>query len=95
AKQKWPTWTPPSSMIAREPYLKKYAGGMPGGPSNPLGARAMYLYRGKKDSMFRIHGTSEPETIGRDVSSGCIRMLNADVKDLYSRVSIGTRVTVM
>lgn len=91
-KAEWPAWTPPPAMLKRRPDLPRR---MAGGIDNPLGARAMYLYRGKKDSMFRIHGTSEPETIGRDVSSGCIRMLNADVKDLYSRVSIGTRVTVM
>jgi lipoprotein-anchoring transpeptidase ErfK/SrfK len=94
-KAEWPTWTPPKEMIARQPEAAKYAKGMPGGPNNPLGARAMYLYKGNTDSLYRIHGTTEPETIGQDVSSGCIRMLNADVSDLYSRVSIGTRVTVM
>ena len=91
-KAEWPAWTPPPAMLKRRPDLPKH---MKGGIDNPLGARAMYLYKGNKDSLFRIHGTSEPETIGRDVSSGCIRMLNADVSDLYSRVSIGARVTVM
>ena len=95
AKQKWPTWTPPSSMIAREPYLKKYAGGMPGGPSNPLGARAMYLYDGGRDTMYRLHGTNEPRSIGKAMSSGCIRMLNEDVADLYERAKVGTRVIVL
>jgi lipoprotein-anchoring transpeptidase ErfK/SrfK len=79
-------------MLKRRPDLPKF---MKGGVDNPLGARAMYLYNGKRDSMFRIHGTTEPETIGRDVSSGCIRMLNADVSDLYSRVKVGARVVVM
>ena len=79
-------------MLKRRPDLPKH---LKGGIDNPLGARAMYRYKGNNDSLFRIHGSSEPETIGRDVSSGCIRMLNADVSYLYSRVSIGTRVTVM
>jgi lipoprotein-anchoring transpeptidase ErfK/SrfK len=94
-KAEWPGWTPPASMIARERkkgrILPAY---MEGGPKNPLGARAMYLYRGGKDTIFRIHGTSEPWTIGHNVSSGCIRMVNADVSDLYSRVPVGTKVVV-
>ncbi len=89
---KWPNWTPPPAMLKRRPDLPKF---MKGGVDNPLGARALYLYKGSKDSMFRIHGTTEPETIGRDVSSGCIRMLNNDVADLYSRVKVGARVTVL
>lgn len=92
-KVEWPSWTPTANMIAREP--EKYgplAGGMEGGPDNPLGARAMYLYRGGRDTHYRIHGTPQPFTIGRAVSSGCIRLLNDDVIDLYERVEIGTRV---
>ncbi|MGE0847198.1 MAG: L,D-transpeptidase [Flavobacteriaceae bacterium] len=94
AKQKWPTWTPPAAMIGRQPYLRKYASGMPGGPQNPLGARAMYLYSGGRDTMYRLHGTNEPYSIGTAVSSGCIRMLNEDVADLYERAKVGTRVVV-
>jgi lipoprotein-anchoring transpeptidase ErfK/SrfK len=93
-KAKWPRWTPPKSMVARDPEAAKWAGGMPGGPDNPLGARALYLYQGKVDTLYRIHGTGEPASIGRAVSSGCIRLLNADVVDLYERVPIGTRVIV-
>ena len=91
-KAEWPAWTPPPEMLKRRPDLPKF---MKGGIDNPLGARAMYLYNGKRDSMYRIHGTSEPETIGKAVSSGCIRMLNTDVSDLYTRVKIGTSVTVL
>jgi len=87
-KSQWPDWTPPPEMIARQPYLPRF---MAGGPSNPLGARALYL--GK--TMYRIHGTNAPSTIGARVSSGCIRMLNEDVIDLYERVSVGTRVVVL
>ena len=94
AKKKWPTWTPPPAMISREPYLRKYASGMPGGPKNPLGARALYLYKGGRDMLYRLHGTNEPRSIGRAMSSGCIRMLNQDVADLYERVKVGTRVYV-
>lgn len=94
-KAEWPGWTPPAEMIRRERkkgrILPAY---MEGGPQNPLGARAMYLYRGGNDTIFRIHGTSEPWTIGHNVSSGCIRMVNADVSDLYSRVPVGTKVVV-
>jgi lipoprotein-anchoring transpeptidase ErfK/SrfK len=95
-KAEWPTWTPTANMIRREP--KKYgplAGGMRGGPNNPLGARAMYLYRGGNDIHFRIHGTNQPQSIGYAMSSGCIRMLNHDVIDLYSRVSTGDKVVVI
>jgi lipoprotein-anchoring transpeptidase ErfK/SrfK len=82
-------------MIARIPKYKKYAGGMPGGVANPLGARALYLYRDGQDTYFRIHGTNEPESIGQAVSSGCIRMLNPDVIDLYTRVPVGAPVVVL
>ena len=86
-KAEWPDWTPPAEMLARQPYLPRF---MAGGPGNPLGARAMYL----GGTIYRIHGTNNPSTIGGRVSSGCIRMTNEDVTDLYSRVSIGTRVVV-
>ena len=86
-KQEWPTWTPPASMLKRRPDLPRF---MPGGPENPMGARAMYL----GSTLYRIHGSNEPETIGQAVSSGCIRMLNEDVIDLYERVKVGTRVVV-
>ncbi|MFO1136675.1 MAG: L,D-transpeptidase [Rhodoblastus sp.] len=88
----WPAWTPPSAMLKRRPDLPRH---MAGGLDNPLGARAMYLYSGARDTMFRIHGSNEPWTIGQAVSSGCIRMLNADVEDLYSRVRVGTKVVVL
>jgi lipoprotein-anchoring transpeptidase ErfK/SrfK len=91
----WPSWTPPEEMIERRPELAEYAEGMPGGPDNPLGARAMYLYQGKRDTLYRIHGTNEPDSIGTAASSGCIRMLNEEVIDLYDRVRIGTRVVVL
>jgi lipoprotein-anchoring transpeptidase ErfK/SrfK len=87
-KAEWPDWTPPPEMIARQPYLPRY---MAGGPGNPLGARAMYL----GGTVYRIHGTNAPATIGTHVSSGCIRLTNADVSDLYSRVNVGTKVIVM
>ena len=86
-KQEWPAWTPPPQMLKRRPDLPRH---MKGGIDNPLGARAMYL----GGTMFRIHGSNEPETIGQAVSSGCIRMTNADVSDLYDRVHVGTRVIV-
>ncbi|WP_293868683.1 L,D-transpeptidase [uncultured Alsobacter sp.] len=94
-KAEWPTWTPPGTMIQRQPELEIYANGMPPGPENPLGARAMYLYQGDRDTLYRIHGTIEPNTIGTRVSSGCIRLINQDVIDLYSRVPTGTRVVVL
>ena len=84
----WPDWHPPAEMIERQPYLPRF---MAGGPGNPLGARALYL--GK--SLYRIHGTNQPSTIGQFVSSGCIRLLNEDIEDLYSRVNVGTRVVVL
>src|SRR5690606_24544262 len=86
-KAAWPGWTPTANMIRRQPErYAKYAGGLPGGPGNPLGARALYLYRGGKDTHFRLHGTVEPYTIGQSVSSGCIRLMNQDIIDLYYRV---------
>jgi lipoprotein-anchoring transpeptidase ErfK/SrfK len=87
-KGEWPDWTPPSEMIVRQPYLPRH---MAGGPGNPLGARAMYL----GDTIYRIHGTNAPETIGTRVSSGCIRLTNQDVADLYARVTVGTKVVVL
>ena len=87
-KAEWPDWTPPQEMIERQPYLPRW---MAGGESNPLGARAIYL----GNTVYRIHGTNMPATIGQKVSSGCIRMLNADVIDLYARVDIGTKIVVL
>ena len=94
-KAEWPTWTPTGNMMRREPRYLRYAGGVPGGPNNPLGARALYLYRNGRDTMFRIHGTNQPQSIGGAVSSGCVRMLNHDVIDLYERVPVGARVVVI
>ena len=87
-KAEWPDWTPPPEMIERQPYLPRF---MAGGPGNPLGARAMYL----GNTVYRIHGTNQPSTIGKFVSSGCIGMLNEDVSDLFDRVKVGTRVVVL
>jgi lipoprotein-anchoring transpeptidase ErfK/SrfK len=87
-KAEWPDWTPPAEMIARQPYLPRFVAG---GPTNPLGARAMYL----SGSVYRIHGTNAPSTIGGRVSSGCIRMVNEDVIDLYNRIQVGTKVVVL
>ncbi|XWN33053.1 MAG: L,D-transpeptidase [Devosia sp.] len=93
-KREWPTWTPPAEMIAREPELEKYRDGMEPGLDNPLGARALYLFEGRVDTLYRLHGTQEAYSIGRAVSSGCVRLLNQDVIDLYNRVPNGTRVVV-
>ncbi|MGL4974228.1 MAG: L,D-transpeptidase [Bosea sp. (in: a-proteobacteria)] len=93
-KAEWPRWTPPPEMLRRWPHLAPRAGGMEGGPENPLGARALYLYQGSRDTLYRIHGTNEPETIGRAASSGCIRMRNIDVVDLHNRVKEGAKVIV-
>ena len=90
----WPTWTPPAEMIAREPHLAKFKTGMPGGPNNPLGARALYIYQGNHDTLIRIHGTNSPTSIGHNASSGCFRMLNQDVIDLFARVPDGAKVIV-
>ena len=94
-KAEWPSWTPTANMMRRKPRLVQYAGGVEGGPNNPLGARALYLYRGNSDTMFRLHGTNEPWTIGTAVSSGCIRLTNDDVVHLYERTSVGTTVLVI
>ena len=93
----WPKWMPPSDMIERWPHLKPVvdAGGLPGGADNPLGARALYLFQGNKDTLYRIHGTNEEDKIGQSVSSGCIRMRDVDVIDLYNRVKVGSKVIVM
>jgi lipoprotein-anchoring transpeptidase ErfK/SrfK len=101
SKQEWPDWYPPEEMIARQPELwskmstLQSGTGMPGGPGNPLGARAMYLWQGNRDTLYRVHGTVEPWTIGKRVSSGCIRMINQDAMDLYDRVPVGTQVIVL
>jgi lipoprotein-anchoring transpeptidase ErfK/SrfK len=94
-KEKWPHWTPTENMKAAIPLYRHYAGGMNGGPDNPLGPRALYLYRDGRDTFFRLHGTTEPGTIGTAVSSGCIRLFNQDIIDLYNRVPVGTHVTVV
>ena len=100
-KREWPDWYPPKEMIERQPEIRRKMSelqsglGMHGGPGNPLGARAMYLWQGNKDTLFRIHGTVEPWTIGKSVSSGCIRMINQDAIDLYQRAPVGTKVVVL
>jgi lipoprotein-anchoring transpeptidase ErfK/SrfK len=94
-KAEWPTWTPPVEMQARDKEARKYAGGMPGGIDNPLGARALYLYQGDRDTMYRLHGNNDPSSIGTAVSSGCIRLFNHDIVDLYRRVPVGTKVVVL
>jgi lipoprotein-anchoring transpeptidase ErfK/SrfK len=100
-KQAWPDWYPPKEMIQRQPELKRQLStlrgglGVAGGPGNPLGARALYLWQGNKDTLYRIHGTNEPHTIGTNVSSGCIRMLNQDVIDLFQRTPLGAKVVVL
>ncbi|TBW40016.1 L,D-transpeptidase [Siculibacillus lacustris] len=93
-KAEWPTWTPPHEMTLRDPEAAKWASGMPGGPDNPLGARALYLYQGDRDTLYRLHGNNDPSSIGKAVSSGCIRMLNHDIIDLYRRVPVGSPVVV-
>jgi len=96
-KAEWPQWRPPAEMIARE--LRQYGRQLPavmeGGPNNPLGARALYLYQGSRDTLYRIHGTNAPETIGQAVSSGCIRLVNEEVIDLFNRARIGAKVIVL
>ncbi|WP_321341992.1 L,D-transpeptidase [Breoghania sp.] len=94
-KEQWPTWTPPKEMVERDPNVAPYKDGMPGGLGNPLGARALYLFEGDRDTLYRIHGTNEPRSIGKAVSSGCIRMFNQDIIDLYERVPMGTPVIVL
>lgn len=101
SKQEWPDWYPPKEMVRRQPEIRRQLSqlqsglGMAGGPRNPLGSRAMYLWQGNKDTLYRIHGTVEPWTIGSSVSSGCIRMINQDVIDLYERTPVGTKVVVL
>jgi lipoprotein-anchoring transpeptidase ErfK/SrfK len=101
SKQEWPDWYPPAEMIERRPEIRasltelQSGIGMPGGPRNPIGARGLYLWQDNKDTLYRIHGTNEPQSIGLSVSSGCIRMINQDVIDLYDRVAIGTKVKVL
>ncbi|SHF80484.1 Lipoprotein-anchoring transpeptidase ErfK/SrfK [Devosia limi DSM 17137] len=95
-KREWPRWTPTQDMIKREPErYAQWSGGMEGGAENPLGPRALYLFKDGKDTLFRIHGTTQPETIGTAVSSGCIRLMNQDVIDLYGRVPQGANVVVL
>lgn len=95
AKREWPTWTPPAPMIRRQPELAKYRNGMKPGLQNPLGARALYLHNKGGDTGYRIHGTPEWWSIGKNVSSGCIRLMNQDIIDLYDRVDRGAKVTVL
>jgi lipoprotein-anchoring transpeptidase ErfK/SrfK len=94
-KAPWPTWTPTADMLARHVNYEQWKNGMPGGPGNPLGARAIYLLNDGKDNQFRIHGTTAPSTIGEATTSGCFRMLNVDVIELYDRVAVGTKVVVL
>jgi lipoprotein-anchoring transpeptidase ErfK/SrfK len=94
-KAPWPRWIPPKEMVARDAFAAEWADGMPGGPKNPLGARALYLHAEGADTLYRIHGTNQPASIGRAVSSGCVRLLNADIIDLYERVNVGAKVVVL
>lgn len=97
-RRAWPVWKAPDSMVARRPDLAPYSvanGGMPGGPGNPLGARALYLFQNGADTLYRIHGACEPKYLGKAVSSGCIRMLDQDVIDLHDRVQDGAKVVVL
>jgi lipoprotein-anchoring transpeptidase ErfK/SrfK len=94
-KRRWPRWLPPEEMVSRDANAMKWVNGMPGGPENPLGARALYLNANGVDTLYRIHGTNDPKSIGKAMSSGCIRMLNEDVADLFDRVPVGTKVTVL
>jgi len=97
-KRKWPTWTPPAHMIEREPKLAQWSaskGGMKPGLHNPLGARALYIYKNGKDTLYRLHGTREARTIGKAVSSGCVRLINQDIIDLYNRVPARSKIIVV
>ncbi|MEM7214641.1 MAG: L,D-transpeptidase [Pseudomonadota bacterium] len=97
-KRKWPTWTPPEEMIRRQPRLRKWSaknGGMPPGLNNPLGSRALYIFQGKVDTLYRLHGTPEINSIGKAVSSGCVRLVNQDVIHLYERVRSGSEIIVI
>jgi lipoprotein-anchoring transpeptidase ErfK/SrfK len=99
--KEWPDWYPTNDILQRRPQLRPALSelqsglGMPGGPDNPLGARALYLWQENKDTLYRIHGTNEPWTIGKNVSAGCIRMVNEDMIDLYDRTPVGTKVVVL
>jgi lipoprotein-anchoring transpeptidase ErfK/SrfK len=94
-KAEWPVWTPPKEMIQRQPEARKYAGGMPGGPDNPLGARTLYLYQNGRYTLYTIYSTSDPETIGTNLTSGCTGLLTQDMFDLYSRTPVNTKVVVL
>lgn len=94
-KRKWPRWVPPRSMVDRDRNARRWVNGQPGGPDNPLGARALYLFSDGKDTLYRIHGTNDPSSIGKAVSSGCIRLLNEDVAELFDMVDVGTQVVVL
>ena len=94
-KREWPTWTPPREMVARDPKAAKWANGQPPGLTNPLGARALYLFNKGGDSGYRLHGTPEWNSIGKAMSSGCIRLMNQDIIDLYDRAEVGAKVIVM
>ena len=94
-KRRWPRWLPPEEMVFRDANAKVWANGMPGGPKNPLGARALYLYANGEDTLYRIHGTNDPSSIGKAMSSGCIRMLNEDIATLFDQVNKGTPVVVL
>lgn len=94
-RAEWPTWTPPAEMIARDPKVAPFAAGMPGGPDNPLGARALYLYQDGRDTLYRIHGGGAAGRIGEATSSGCVRLLDQDAIDLYRRVPNGAQVVVL
>ena len=94
-REVWPRWTPPSDMVARAPNLARYKNGIDAGPLNPLGARALYLYESGKDTLYRVHGTTEWWSIGKAASAGCVRLLDQDILDLYDRVQIGSKVVVL
>lgn len=94
-KRRWPRWLPPESMVERDVKAATWANGMPGGPENPLGARALYLHANGIDTLYRIHGTNDPSSIGKALSSGCVRMLNEDIADLFERAKLGTQVLVL
>jgi lipoprotein-anchoring transpeptidase ErfK/SrfK len=95
AKRRWPKWHPPKEMQERDPLAAEWKNGMPGGLANPLGARALYLFEGNRDTLYRLHGTNNPESIGKAVSSGCVRLMNQDIIDLYKHVPVGTKVVVL
>ena len=94
-KREWPKWFPPAEMIDRDPSLEKYRDGQEGGPRNPIGARGLYLWQGNVDTLYRIHGTNQPRSIGTNASSGCLRMWHQDIIDLYNRVEVGAKVVVL